>query len=664
MSPKSKQNSKNKSTPASNRNINDNSKQPLENTTATSQSPLVTEKPSTPPPDSVLASANKDEQIGAENVNKNPYIDVVQKRLRALNKRHFKNLQCEEMLKNKSQALNQDQIQALERKNEIVFAMQEFELIIKNLNSVESEQTDPQNPAPSLSQQPQNPANLPAAAQSNNANNSPVNNSLSGYHQQAGKGRAIDVEVEEESNGQSVPISLPTPPPEIISTTKDGASNSPETHNPREERGATTTNGTSQVATEYHLKAIEWFDITTGNTKRLKVITQNGNVLILRGDIEIKPYDRPSITYELLVEILGDYLWNSISKGEAEMINKTNKMEVELQQQSQNKQPSSSSSSSERSTEKGVNGLKSSTAPGIQPSIHDYHHTLNAALSIIPSLQTGLDVNVKFNSIFGFEHTAELSVFDVFNVDLVHGWVVDPQDQDTWDVVVGKCGSYNRAVECVVRGDETSKGLVVESLDNGAGVGNSANASGNGAFNADERDALIVSQFLHLTATQLTYHGLQTLAEDLQPGHLCVLFRNNHFSTLYKHPGTSSLYVLVTDAGFVNERSVVWETLTDVDQSNSEFLNAQFLKGKVVADYVDLTEEPHDSTGGGDQDGFRDPDQQQSKQGRQQQSNGSPSDNISHSSIGSSIDTGSGSSSEKERRKKEKSKKKNDCVIS
>ncbi|CAG8510773.1 3961_t:CDS:2 [Ambispora gerdemannii] len=372
-----------------------------------------------------------------------------------------------------------------------------------------------------------------------------------------GKGRAIDVEEEEESNGQNISASLPTPPPEItVNTTENTASNSPEQLSPREERGATITNETSQVATEYHLKAIEWFDITTGKTKQLKVITQNGNVLILRGDIEIRPYDRPSITYELLVEILGDYLLNSIAKGEAE------------------------------------------------PSVYDYHHTLNTALSIIPSLQTGLDVNVKFNSIFGFEPTAELSVFDVFNVDLVHGWVVDPQDYNTWDVVVEKCGSYNRAVECVVQGDATSKGLVVESLDNGAGVGNSTNANRDGVFNADERDALIASQFLISTATQLTYHGLQTLVEDLRPGHLCVLFRNNHFSTLYKHSETSSLYVLVTDAGFINERSVVWETLTDVDQSNAEFLTAQFRKGKVVGDYVDLVEEQqqHEVTGGGDQD--------------------------------------------------------------
>ena len=105
----------------------------------------------------------------------------------------------------------------------------------------------------------------------------------------------------------------------------------------------------------------------------------------------------------------------------------------------------------------------------LRPSLHDYQHTLHTALSIIPSLQTGLDVNVRFNSIHGFEPTAELSVFDIFNVGLVHGWVVDPQETEFWDVLVGKCGSYNRAVECVVRGDHLGKGVVVENVDRSGG---------------------------------------------------------------------------------------------------------------------------------------------------------------------------------------------------
>jgi hypothetical protein len=56
-----------------------------------------------------------------------------------------------------------------------------------------------------------------------------------------------------------------------------------------------------------------------------------------------------------------------------------------------------------------------------------YRHNLDTALSILPNLKSGLDVNVKFDNIHGFEPTAELAMFDLFHVDLIHGWIADPQ---------------------------------------------------------------------------------------------------------------------------------------------------------------------------------------------------------------------------------------------
>lgn len=85
-----------------------------------------------------------------------------------------------------------------------------------------------------------------------------------------------------------------------------------------------------------------------------------------------------------------------------------------------------------------------------------YRHNLDAALTILPHLKSGLDVNIKFDSIHGFEPTAELAMFDLFNVNLVHGWVADPQDVETFDVIVNKCGTYNHAVELIVQADELS----------------------------------------------------------------------------------------------------------------------------------------------------------------------------------------------------------------
>ena len=47
--------------------------------------------------------------------------------------------------------------------------------------------------------------------------------------------------------------------------------------------------------------------------------------------------------------------------------------------------------------------------------------------------------------------------------------------------------------------------------------------------------ALVAEEFLSTSASQLTYHGLCELSATLKEEQLCVLFRNNHFSTLYKH---------------------------------------------------------------------------------------------------------------------------------
>ena len=47
---------------------------------------------------------------------------------------------------------------------------------------------------------------------------------------------------------------------------------------------------------------------------------------------------------------------------------------------------------------------------------------------------------------------------------------------------------------------------------------------------------------------------------------MCVFFRNNHFSTLYKCNGT--LYQLATDLGFKDAQEIVWEQLENIDGDN------------------------------------------------------------------------------------------------
>ena len=136
--------------------------------------------------------------------------------------------------------------------------------------------------------------------------------------------------------------------------------------------------------------------------------------------------------------------------------------------------------------------------------------------------------------------------------------------------------------------------------------------------------ATIVRRFLDTSQSQLTYHGLFNLAL-IPPNTPCALFRSSHLSVLYKHAPSSppnepsnsksnaiassssspqpiassssssaniltttyaaepphentAIYTLVTDQVFLNEPSVVWERLEDVDGGWSTFVDSDFVR--------------------------------------------------------------------------------------
>jgi hypothetical protein len=90
-------------------------------------------------------------------------------------------------------------------------------------------------------------------------------------------------------------------------------------------------------------------------------------------------------------------------------------------------------------------------------------------------------------------------------------------------------------------------------------------------------DIQAIQNFVDIeNATQLSPFGLTQLSTRLAPGSVSILFRNDHFSTLYKHPQSHQLFTLVTDAGYANHAEVVWESLVDVTGFNSEFLAGDF----------------------------------------------------------------------------------------
>ncbi|XP_042948829.1 uncharacterized protein LOC122281428 isoform X2 [Carya illinoinensis] len=83
----------------------------------------------------------------------------------------------------------------------------------------------------------------------------------------------------------------------------------------------------------------------------------------------------------------------------------------------------------------------------------------------------------------------------------------------------------------------------------------------------------LIQNFLKNNASQLTINGLFCLRDGLKERELCVFFRNNHFSTMFKFDG--ELYLLATDQGYINQPDLVWEKLNEVN-GDTLFMTGNF----------------------------------------------------------------------------------------
>lgn len=64
-------------------------------------------------------------------------------------------------------------------------------------------------------------------------------------------------------------------------------------------------------------------------------------------------------------------------------------------------------------------------------------------MAVLPKLSTGLDVNVRFTGVSDFEYTPECIVFDLLDIPLYHGWLVDPQVRQQNNVVICELNSVH-----------------------------------------------------------------------------------------------------------------------------------------------------------------------------------------------------------------------------
>jgi len=81
-------------------------------------------------------------------------------------------------------------------------------------------------------------------------------------------------------------------------------------------------------------------------------------------------------------------------------------------------------------------------------------HHIHELLTLFPNLQYGMDVNPKFTlGPTGAEYTSGLGAFDIMGVELLHGWLVDIQQESEIANVIGN-KTYNELVELVIEGNE------------------------------------------------------------------------------------------------------------------------------------------------------------------------------------------------------------------
>lgn len=175
-----------------------------------------------------------------------------------------------------------------------------------------------------------------------------------------------------------------------------------------------------------------------------------------------------------------------------------------------------------------------------------------------------------------FEDTKEMRLYSTFAVPLIHGWI-PAKNHPAFAALKRSARNYEEAQNLMFREEELEDKLQRQGLTQSEQL--------------MLEDISSVKYFLSSSATQLTGYGLQTISETLAPGSIAILFRNDHFSTVYKHPQSEQLFTLVTDMGYAGHDEVVWESLADVSGESCELFAGDFRPVGNVAE--DTRSQPH-----------------------------------------------------------------------
>lgn len=199
--------------------------------------------------------------------------------------------------------------------------------------------------------------------------------------------------------------------------------------------------------------------------------------------------------------------------------------------------------------------------------------------SFLIALHTGMNVNPRFtlkpdrssmtmhpalrpeSQPGGFEDTREMKLYSTFSIALMHGWL-PRRDEPAYAAFDRSAKTYEETQNIQFYEEELEAKL---------------NSTG---LSSEEQhlfeDLATIKQFKSEWPTQLTEYGLNVLLEHIQPGHFAILFRNDHFSTVYKEPRSQQLLILVTDAGYSSHEEIVWESLVDISGRGTVHYSGDF----------------------------------------------------------------------------------------
>ena len=136
----------------------------------------------------------------------------------------------------------------------------------------------------------------------------------------------------------------------------------------------------------------------------------------------------------------------------------------------------------------------------------------------------GINISPLLSHCDGFVGDPDVALFALAGLRVCHGWIIEDED-DEFSMLRNK--SYEDVI--AVATDEANQ-----------------------QHSAARR-------FLNQHSSQLTVAGVNHLQNFISEGEVCILFRNNHFSTMTKM--NDKLICLVSDEGYADRQCIVFEQL-------------------------------------------------------------------------------------------------------